>query len=74
MLNEFKQSTDTLDITGCELADNEIIYLVNLAAAQKPIKCLKLGKNKLTSLGLKQIIPHLVAVTNMNISGNMLGD
>ena len=49
MLNDFKKSKDTLDMTGCDLNDDEIFNVVLVASQHKPIQNLKLAKNKLTN-------------------------
>lgn len=72
ILNDFKKSTDTLDFTSYELADEEIIQVVEAAAEIKKIKGLKLSKNKLTNEGLKAIIPSISFSTNLNLSHNLL--
>lgn len=72
MLTEFKKSTDTLDLTNCELNDEEILQIIEKATQIKKIKCLKLSKNKLTNEGLKAIVPLIYYSINVNLSHNSL--
>lgn len=48
--------------------------MVGEAGQHKPIKCLKLCKNKLTNHGLGQMIQHMGSITNINLSYNGLTD
>lgn len=74
MLAEFKKSTDTLDISNCDLQDESIVQIVGAASEIKKIKCLKLTKNKLTNEGLRMILGYLSYSTSLNLSFNALSD
>ncbi len=52
----------------------EIYEILQLARAAKKIKCLKLGRNKMTTEGLAKVLEFLPAVTNLNLSFNQLTD
>ena len=72
MLNDFKKSKDTLDMTGCDLNDDEIFNVVLVASQHKPIQNLKLAKNKLTNEGLLKLLPYIDSSTSLNLSYNQL--
>lgn len=63
-----------MDLTGYSLTDNEIYEILKFLKPIKKIKGLKLVKNKLTTEGLLRIIDLIPAVTNLNVSFNLLGD
>lgn len=72
MLNDFKKSKDTLDMTGCDLNDDEIFNVVLVASQHKPIQNLKLAKNKLSNEGLVKLLPYIDSSTSLNLSYNNL--
>ena len=68
------EQMDTLDLTGQSLLDVEIYEILQLARSAKKIRCLKLGRNKLTTEGLGRVLELLPAVPNLNLSFNQLTD
>ena len=72
MLNDFKKSKDTLDMTGCDLNDDEIFNVVLVASQHKPIQHHKLAKNTLSNEGLVKLLPYIDSSTSLNLSYNNL--
>lgn len=48
--------------------------MVSIAAEEKPIKCIKVTKNKLTNNGLGKLLTYMEHATNINVSYNALTD
>ena len=63
-----------MDLTGCNFEDHEIFQVVSVAATEKPIKCMKVSRNKLTNAGLAKILYYLGSATFINVSFNSLTD
>ena len=76
MVEQFcqRENLDTLDLTGYNLLDNEILDVLKYLKPIKRIKGLKLVKNRLTIQGLAKIIEMIPTVTNLNLSFNQLSD
>ena len=56
------------------MGDAEILHVVSIAASEKPIKCMKVSKNKLTTGGLIKMLEYMEHATNINVSHNSLTD
>ena len=74
VLEEFcvRDKVDTLDLTNCQLSDNEIMDALVYVKSTKKIRGLKLVKNSLTSEGLLRMLEMIPCATNLNLSFNQL--
>ena len=61
-----------MDITGCDLSDEEILHVISTADEHKKIQTLKASKNRLTNFGMINLFSFLGNCANLNLSYNQL--
>ena len=66
--------TGYLDLTECELRDEDIPTIIQLIVRERKCKSLSLSKNSMTSFGAKIFVDELINTKNTTLKGLVLED